>query len=348
MRADTLGDHFLLTGDVVPGASGAPFADAPGPAFATRSGSTAEIQRLAAEVFAAPRLITTIGGGDPARCRLRTLRFGPVIMSDWEADEAIQVTAPEPDDYTIGLAPAGRLFTEQRGVVTTATALEGAVYRPGSPARTWWLPDTRPVSVSLTPDALEAELEALLGHAVRGPLRFSRRFDLSRGMGRSWGALAGLVHAELVAADGMIYRPMIAERLWHSMLGGLLLAVEHQYSDELAEPPVPSRPRTVKRAIDAMEADPSRPFTTSTLAHLAGVSVRSLQDGFRRHVGVTPMIYLQEVRLGRAHLDLTTSGPGGSTVSEVAHRWGFAHLGRFAAAYRRRFGTLPSETLREP
>lgn len=339
MRADTLGDHLFLADGDEPGAAG--------PSFATRTGSIADIQQLADEVFAAPHWITTIGGGDPARCRLRTLRFGPVIVSDWEADEAVQVTAPELDGYLISLAPSGRLFTEQRGIVTTATTLEGAVYRPGSPTRTWWLPDTRPVSVVLAPGALESELEALLGHPVRGPLRFSRRFDLSRGMGRSWGALAGLVHAELVAADGMIYRPMIAERLWHSMLGSLLLAVEHQYSDELKEPAAPSRPRAIKRAIDAMESDPARPFTMSGLADLAGASVRSLQDGFRRHVGVAPMVYLQEVRLRRARLDLATCDPGGITVSEVAHRWGFTHLGRFAAVYRRRFGVLPSETLRE-
>ena len=339
MRADTLGEDILLTDGTAP--------PGPGPLFATRTGTLAEVQRLAGEVFSAPRWITPLEGG-PVRCRLRILRFGPIIVSDWEASTAIQVAAPDLDDYTVGLAPSGRLCTEQRGIVTTATALEGSVHRPGTPARAWWRPETRPVSVAIAPGALEAELEALLGHPVRGPLRLSRRFDLSRGMGRSWGALAGLVHAELVAADGMIYRPMIAERLWHSMLGGLLLAVHHQYSDELDEPAAPSRPRSVKRAIDAMEADPSQPFTTSALAVAAGVSVRSLQDGFRRHVGVTPMVYLQEVRLGRAHLELSTSAPGGITVGQVAHRWGFVHLGRFAAAYRRRFGVLPSETLREP
>jgi AraC family transcriptional regulator, ethanolamine operon transcriptional activator len=33
-------------------------------------------------------------------------------------------------------------------------------------------------------------------------------------------------------------------------------------------------------------------------------------------------------------------------VMSVAHRWGFKHLGRFSATYRRTYGELPSDTLR--
>ena len=35
-----------------------------------------------------------------------------------------------------------------------------------------------------------------------------------------------------------------------------------------------------------------------------------------------------------------------TSVAAVAAHWGFAHLGRFATEYRRRFGIYPSQTLR--
>jgi AraC-like DNA-binding protein len=47
-------------------------------------------------------------------------------------------------------------------------------------------------------------------------------------------------------------------------------------------------------------------------------------------------------RLAAAHLE----NPATVTISSVAARWGFVHPGRFAAAYRRRFGVSPSATVR--
>ncbi|MEU8659079.1 helix-turn-helix transcriptional regulator, partial [Actinoplanes philippinensis] len=98
--------------------------------------------------------------------------------------------------------------------------------------------------------------------------------------------------------------------------------------------------------LDAISTEPERAFTVGELAAIAGMSIRSLQSGFRRHVGSAPMTYLQQVRLTRAHEALRTGDPAVITVADVAHRWGFAHLGRFASAYRKRFGESPSETLR--
>ncbi|MDG4864145.1 helix-turn-helix transcriptional regulator, partial [Streptomyces sp. T-3] len=78
----------------------------------------------------------------------------------------------------------------------------------------------------------------------------------------------------------------------------------------------------------------------------ARVSPRALQEAFRRHLDTTPLGYLRDVRLERAHQDLQTAARDGSaTVSDVAYRWGFANLGRFAASYRSRYGHPPSMTL---
>jgi AraC-like DNA-binding protein len=39
-------------------------------------------------------------------------------------------------------------------------------------------------------------------------------------------------------------------------------------------------------------------------------------------------------------------GAGLLTAADVEMRWGFTHTGRFAAAYRHKYGESPSEILR--
>jgi transcriptional regulator GlxA family with amidase domain len=73
------------------------------------------------------------------------------------------------------------------------------------------------------------------------------------------------------------------------------------------------------------------------------VSLRTLSAGFQACHGTSPMRWLREVRLQGAHADLSRAD---GSVADIALRWGFAHFGRFAAEYARRFGQSPSRTLR--
>jgi transcriptional regulator GlxA family with amidase domain len=57
------------------------------------------------------------------------------------------------------------------------------------------------------------------------------------------------------------------------------------------------------------------------------------------------MTYLRNVRLDRARLRLSDVHAAEASVTAIALECGFGHLGKFAAAYRERFGEQPSETL---
>jgi AraC family ethanolamine operon transcriptional activator len=76
-----------------------------------------------------------------------------------------------------------------------------------------------------------------------------------------------------------------------------------------------------------------------------GVSRRTLQYSFQDQVGMTPVAYLRVARLNQARLDLSLPTRADITVTDVAMRWGFVHLGYFSRAYRDLFGETPSETL---
>jgi AraC-like DNA-binding protein len=238
------------------------------------------------------------------------------------------------------------VLTRHAGHEVVAGASTGAVFGPGRPVYARYDARSTELNVKIGGSALEGELAALLGHPVDGPIDLPPAIDVGGGAARSWRRLVQMLSAEGDDPGSLIWRPLIAEQLRRSVLSGLLLSVRHRYSDELSATPSSGPPRAVRRVIDAIHHEPERPFGVADLAAIGGMSVRSLQEGFRRHVGCAPMAYLHSVRLSRAHEALRREDPARVTVAAVAHRSGFAHLGRFATAYRARYGVSPSQTLR--
>jgi transcriptional regulator GlxA family with amidase domain len=94
--------------------------------------------------------------------------------------------------------------------------------------------------------------------------------------------------------------------------------------------------------MDIIEGGPHLPLTTSTLARQCHVSVRTLQEGFQRHLGMmSPMAYVRVVRLRRAQRDLRSADPFHSTVSAIAHRWGSLTSAALSAAGETDPGAAP-------
>jgi len=97
--------------------------------------------------------------------------------------------------------------------------------------------------------------------------------------------------------------------------------------------------------VNAVEAEPERAWRVADLAGHAGVSARTLQEGFQRDLGVTPLEFLRRTRLERARASLLSADPTTTSVTDIAARWGFFHLGRFAQTYREAYQESPSQTL---
>lgn len=98
-------------------------------------------------------------------------------------------------------------------------------------------------------------------------------------------------------------------------------------------------------ALRFVHAHAAAQITVVDIADAAGLSVRGIQETFQRRLQQTPMTYLRRVRLGKVHTDLLATPPSTVTVSAVARRWGFTHMGRFSAAYVELFGEYPRQTL---
>jgi AraC-like DNA-binding protein len=95
----------------------------------------------------------------------------------------------------------------------------------------------------------------------------------------------------------------------------------------------------------AMRENPGQFIGIADLCRIVGVGRRTLARAFQETHGTTPSRYLRAVRLELAREALLAPGAECRTVTEIATRFGFRELGRFAIEYRAAFGESPSETM---
>ena len=69
---------------------------------------------------------------------------------------------------------------------------------------------------------------------------------------------------------GYVRLPIVQAQLEHLLMSGLLLLQPSNYSQALAASQQPAAPRTIKRAMELIEAHPEDPLTVADLAHVAG------------------------------------------------------------------------------
>ena len=205
---------------------------------------------------------------------------------------------------------------------------------------------TRKLLVKIDRSLLEQTCAQHLGHSLRTPLDFQVELPLSCGRGNSLANLVTFLSEQVSVSGSMYQSPLMLANLEHMVTTSLLLSQESNYYDELSSPVPAISPGFVKRVADYIETYADQPLTVDDLAVYAGVSTRSLFAGFKKYRNTTPMALLRYVRMKRAHADLIAPKTANVTVTEVALNWGFAHLGRFTAEYKKAFGESPSETLR--
>lgn len=166
---------------------------------------------------------------------------------------------------------------------------------------------------------------------------------LSPELAAYWGATVRGIRQSIVATPDLFAYPMIATATFHQLATAFLHVFPTNWLE--AGEGRSGGSRVVRLATDFMREHVAEPITMTDVAAVAFVSTRGLHAAFTRELGETPMQYLRCMRLDAIRSELLAGGAD-VTVAAVARRWGFVHLPRFAAQYRRVFGERPSETLR--
>jgi AraC-like DNA-binding protein len=196
-------------------------------------------------------------------------------------------------------------------------------------------------SVRLDIERLETLCSRWLNFPLDRPLRFELR-PFSAELETAWAQAVALI---LTYERMSIVLPQAAAASLDEFMLSLVLAQHpHNYSDDLRRLSRAALPRIVREAEHWMRTGGSE-ISVSGVAARVGVSLRSLEAGFREWRQTTPTQYLRKVRLDAARAQLLAPSES-TTVTSVALANGFFHLPRFSAYYRTAFDEPPGQTLR--
>jgi len=192
--------------------------------------------------------------------------------------------------------------------------------------------------------AMDASLVASYLDEASAELSLPTTLHTALGAGASLARTLRYLWRELQREDSLLRVPRIgreAEEMLAAMLVEACLAGEAEALPRLEG----GHHAIVHRAEEFLDANLESVISLAEVATSVGTSTKTLARAFRKQRGMGPMAFVRRRRLEAARRDLAAADPCATTVTDIALRYGFAHLGRFAGTYREAFGELPSETL---
>ncbi|MFE3854825.1 helix-turn-helix transcriptional regulator [Streptomyces griseorubiginosus] len=204
-------------------------------------------------------------------------------------------------------------------------------------------------NITMLDPELLTQVAGTAGPLRQEPVRLTGHRPLSPAAGERLRSTIRYVRDHVLADPAVADQPLVAATAAQHLAATVLATFPNTAS---ADPTGPDRqdahPAALRRALAFIEGHADRPLTVAQIAEAAHISVRALQYAFRRHLGSTPLAYVRRVRLSHAHDELAAADPeAGTTVADIAARWGFSHPGRFATLYRRSYDRSPGRTLRD-
>ncbi|MEN0135071.1 MAG: AraC family transcriptional regulator [Rhodococcus sp. (in: high G+C Gram-positive bacteria)] len=296
-----------------------------------------------------PARITLVEGQSRLSCaELTAVRLNHLTIGRARFGSDALVDPGDLGTYHVNVPVRGTVVSGCGDQDMIATPQRAAVFTPNEHTiLPLWHADATQICIKIDRAALESELAKILGRPVDQRVRFDLAMDLTSPAGARWLSLLEILldsldDPHITPTAGLATQTDYLER---ALISGLLVQQHHSMSAQVYAPLESRHPRAVQKVLDHVESSPGSQLTVGDLAAIAGVGARQLQNLFQEQFGMSPATYIRQLRLDGVRSDLLRADDT-TTISGVAFRWGFNHLGRFASQYERKFGETPSQTLR--
>jgi AraC-like DNA-binding protein len=146
-------------------------------------------------------------------------------------------------------------------------------------------------------------------------------------------------------APEIIAHPEAARGLEQALIEAMVGCLGHQEGHENSTAQG-QHAIVMRRFRRVVEENPEQPLYIPEICKAIRIPDRTLRMCCQEHLGMGPKRYLLLRRMHLARRALREAAPEATTVTDIATRFGFWQLGRFAVEYQSLFGESPSATLR--
>ena len=307
------------------------------------SGSLEQVREEVSAMYK-PHLLDIHGRGSKLNARLHSVALGKVRFNRLKYGAEVVIDPGNLEQfYLIQMPVSGHADINNGSHIISTDKDTASIINPSDPLTMVWSEDCDQLMFRIDKHSVELACSQILGRSVRAPLRFKP--DMNWHRHPVWRNMMMYLAHLLQDQPSITTQPTIALQLEQLIINTLISIQPHNYTDAMNTPDRSLAPRHVKKVEEYIESHADEALTPGILAEMAGVSVRTLYAGFKDFRQTSPMEYLRTVRLQRAREELLKQDPE-SSVTEIAIRWGFTHMGRFSQDYSRMFGERPSETKR--
>ncbi|GAA0788954.1 AraC family transcriptional regulator [Marinobacterium sediminicola] len=273
--------------------------------------------------------------------RLRYRDFAGIGLSSISYGDDVQVRCPDLQGiYHFQVVTQGECrwhFPDQRVRLQRGQAL---MMNPGEKIDLTYSADCEKVIVKVPEELVRETCLEQTGLIPRAGVRFERKvIELEQSLGFMRLLDALLLEANETELDlshlQLPYRDILIRKLLQQFDSNARSGLDLQIHD-----------RSFSVLLAYIEAHIRDDLSVEELAQVGNVSVRTVYNLFAKYFNVTPKLFIKQSKLKSLREELKHNAAI-RNVTEIALDYGFTHLGRFSSEYRKMFGELPSETLRQ-
>jgi AraC-like DNA-binding protein len=309
-----------------------------------RSHNADETLRFVSQALAPHEM--RLKSAQPMATQLSCLDLGEVQIVDLSYGTDVRIDpARVGDSYLVHTAISGS--SSMWHDAKRCTIRPGAIHvtSPGTHLKVEMTHRCRHLTVRLSKRAFDDYLSRELSVPVGRPLTFDAIGVDGGALPEAWRRLVTHIADQADSLPDLFGNSRI-QRHYAAIMIEMLLSHHHSnYSELIAVRGNETAPWHVQRARAIIHDDFSDSLSVTGIAARVGVSVRSLQTGFNRFLGVSPVEYIRRHRLERLH-EALIGADAAERVTDLMLDCGIVDFGRYAQHYRKRYGCSPSDTLR--